>query len=52
MNNKMSDDMKDEYDFSNAARGRFFRQDAVLVMPSLRAQAREPLPKGNINDTK
>jgi hypothetical protein len=25
--------MKDEYDFSNAERGRFFRQDAVLVPP-------------------
>ena len=43
--------MKDEYDFSNAERGRFFRQDAVLVPPvyldpdvlaflSARAQAR------------
>jgi hypothetical protein len=29
----MSDDMKDEYDFSNAERGRFFRKDAVLVPP-------------------
>ena len=25
----MSDDMKDEYDFSRAERGRFFRQDAA-----------------------
>ena len=25
--------MKDEYDFSNAERGRFYRQDAVLVPP-------------------
>jgi hypothetical protein len=43
--------MKDEYDFSNAERGRFFRQDAVLLPPvhldpdvmaflSARAQAR------------
>ena len=43
--------MKDEYDFSNAERGRFFRQDALLVPPvhldpdvlaflSARAQAR------------
>ena len=29
----MSDDMKDEYDFSKAERGRFFRKDAVLVPP-------------------
>jgi hypothetical protein len=43
--------MKDEYDFSNAERGRFFRQGAVLAPPvhldpevlaflSARAQAR------------
>jgi hypothetical protein len=43
--------MKDEYDFSNAERGRFFRRDAVLAPPvhldpdvlaflSARAQAR------------
>jgi hypothetical protein len=43
--------MKDEYDFSNAGRGRFFRQGAVLAPPvhldpevlaflSARAQAR------------
>jgi hypothetical protein len=25
--------MKDEYDFSNATRGKFFRQDAVLDLP-------------------
>lgn len=25
--------MKDEYDFSKAERGRFFRQDAVLAPP-------------------
>jgi hypothetical protein len=25
--------MKDEYDFSNAERGRFYRSDAVLVPP-------------------
>ncbi len=46
-----ADDMKSEYDFSNARRGRFFRQDAVLAPPihldpevlaflSRRAQAR------------
>ena len=29
----MSDDMKDEYDFSKAQRGRFFRQSAVLAPP-------------------
>lgn len=29
----MKDDVKDEYDFSRAERGRFFRQDAVLVPP-------------------
>ncbi|HEX3944017.1 MAG TPA: hypothetical protein VHW69_08015 [Rhizomicrobium sp.] len=33
MSAAMSDDMKDEYDFSNAARGRFYRKDAVLVPP-------------------
>ena len=27
----MTDDMKDEYDFSKAQRGRFFRQGAVLA---------------------
>ena len=43
--------MKDEYDFSKAERGRFYRQDAVLTSPvhlepdvlaflSARAQAR------------
>ena len=25
--------MKDEYDFSKAERGRFYRQDAVLTSP-------------------
>jgi hypothetical protein len=25
--------MKDEYDFSNAERGKFFRQDAALDLP-------------------
>ena len=25
--------MKDEYDFSRAERGRFYRKDAVLMMP-------------------
>ena len=29
----MTDDMKDEYDFSKAERGRFFRRDAVLAPP-------------------
>ena len=29
----MTDDMKDEYDFSKAARGRFYRPDAVLLAP-------------------
>ncbi|MGD0316896.1 MAG: hypothetical protein ABSB37_13310 [Xanthobacteraceae bacterium] len=29
----MSDDMKDEYNFSKAERGRFYRKDAVLVPP-------------------
>ena len=29
----MTDDMKDEYDFSKGERGRFFRQDAVLTPP-------------------
>lgn len=28
-----SDDMKAEYDFSNATRGRFYRAGAVLVPP-------------------
>jgi len=51
VNKAMNDDMKDEYDFSNAERGRFYRKDAVLVPPvhldpevltflSARAQAR------------
>jgi hypothetical protein len=29
----MSDDMKDEYDFSKAERGRFYRPDAIMVPP-------------------
>jgi len=29
----MTDDMKDEYDFSKAERGRFYRKDAVLAPP-------------------
>jgi len=29
----ITDDMKDEYDFSKAERGRFFRPDAKLVPP-------------------
>ena len=48
----MTDYMKDEYDFSKAERGRFFRPGAKLVLPSPRKQAPEPLPKGNIYDTK
>lgn len=29
----MTDDMKDEYDFSGAQRGRFYREGAVLAAP-------------------
>ena len=29
----MNDDMKDEYDFSKAERGRFYRPDAILAPP-------------------
>lgn len=29
----MTDDMKDEYDFSKAERGRFYRKEAVLAQP-------------------
>ena len=29
----MTDDMKDEYDFSKAERGRLYRKDAVLAPP-------------------
>jgi hypothetical protein len=29
----MTDGMKDQYDFSKAERGRFYRKDAVLVAP-------------------
>ncbi|MFZ3308533.1 MAG: hypothetical protein WA280_04085 [Xanthobacteraceae bacterium] len=29
----MTDDMKDQYDFSNAERGRFYRTGAVLAPP-------------------
>jgi hypothetical protein len=29
----MTDDMKDEYDFSKAERGRFYHKDAVLAPP-------------------
>jgi hypothetical protein len=42
----MLDDMKDEYDFSKAERGRFFRPGAILIPPH------KPLPKGNVYDTK
>jgi predicted HicB family RNase H-like nuclease len=31
--NNVNDDMKDEYDFSNGERGRFFRKEATLVQP-------------------
>ena len=49
----MVDAMKDEYDFSNAERGRFFRADAVLVSPKHEAHEQsDELPKGNIYDTK
>jgi hypothetical protein len=30
---KADDDMKDEYDFSNGVRGRFYRKDSELVPP-------------------
>ena len=33
MSKNHSDEMKDEYDFAGAQRGRFYRQDAVLVPP-------------------
>jgi hypothetical protein len=33
VSNVTSDDMKDEYDFSKAERGRFYRKDAVLAPP-------------------
>jgi hypothetical protein len=42
--------MKDEYDFSKAERGRFYRPHAVLVPPPQRSEY-PPLPKGNIYDT-
>jgi hypothetical protein len=42
--------VKDEYDFSKAERGRFFRPGAVLVPP--KRQDKDPLPKGNVYDTK
>jgi hypothetical protein len=42
--------MKDEYDFSEAQRSRFFRASAVLVPP--KQQKSDMLPKGNIYDTK
>jgi hypothetical protein len=29
----MTDDIKDEYDFSRGERGRFYRKDAVLAPP-------------------
>jgi hypothetical protein len=29
----MTDDMKDEYDFSKTDRGRFYRKDTTLVPP-------------------
>jgi hypothetical protein len=32
----MTDGMKDEYDFSKAERGRFFRPGAALVPPAAR----------------
>jgi predicted HicB family RNase H-like nuclease len=33
MSRAMTDDMKDEYDFSKAERGRFYRKDAALAAP-------------------
>jgi len=45
-----NDAVKDEYDFSKAERGRFFRPGAVLVPP--KHQDKDPLPKGNVYDTK
>jgi hypothetical protein len=45
-----NDAMKDEYDFSKAERGRFFRPGAVLVPPM--HQDKDTLPKGNVYDTK
>jgi len=30
---RTEDDMKDEYDFTGAQRGKFFREDAVAVPP-------------------
>jgi hypothetical protein len=42
--------MKDEYDFSKAERGRFFRPDAVLVPP--KHQEKDTLPNGNVYDTR
>ena len=39
----MTDNMKDEYDFSKAERGRFFRPGAVLVVPPSRKD--EPVAK-------
>jgi hypothetical protein len=55
--------MKDEYDFSKAERGRFFRPGAILVSPAPQqpseerqsdiatTKAGEPVAKSNINDT-
>jgi hypothetical protein len=48
----MNDDMKDEYDFSKAERGRFFRAGAALVSLAPRKDEPEPLPNGNVYDTK
>jgi hypothetical protein len=47
----ITDDMKDEYNFSKAERSRFFRPGAKLVAPPPKS-APEPLPKGNVYDTK
>lgn len=48
----MSDDLKGQYDFSKAERGRFFRPGALLVPPQLpRSEFGSRLPKGNINGT-
>jgi hypothetical protein len=47
----MSDDVKDEYDFSKAERGRFFRRSAVLVPPIQPKEESEVLPEGNVYGT-
>jgi len=36
--------MKDEYDFSSAERGKFFREGARLVLPARREMQNRPTP--------